>query len=220
MSASPARIQANRHNAESSTGPRTAEGKLRSSTNALRHGLTSKMVILPDEDLKTYQDFRDQFFADLQPQGVLEEQLAFTLVNTQWRLNRCRAFEQSILITGPGGPHLAQEQVESLSKLSLYEQRLSRVFHTALKQFLALKTERKDREKRDMKDAASVLKLHRAKQLPFDPAQLGFVFSIAEVETWLNRYDHIEEARQTGMMEFNRRFFSTGAAGNGARSLY
>jgi len=220
MSASPARIQANRRNAESSTGPRTADGKLQSSMNALRHGLTSKMILLPEEDLKTYQDFRDRFFGDLQPKGFLEEQLALTLVNTQWRLNRCRAFEQSILTHQPGGKDLTREQVESLSKLSLYEQRLSRTFHTTLKQFLQLRAERKQQEQYEMKDAAKVLKLCRAKQMPYDPAASGFVFSSADVETWLRRHDQVEEARRADMIEFNQRFFGPLNKPNGAPAFY
>ena len=38
---SPARLAANRANALRSTGPRTAEGKARSSQNATTHGLTA-----------------------------------------------------------------------------------------------------------------------------------------------------------------------------------
>jgi len=41
-------IEANRRNAQQSTGPRTDAGKKTSSLNALRHGLTSRIVVLPD----------------------------------------------------------------------------------------------------------------------------------------------------------------------------
>ena len=38
-------IEANRRNAQNSTGPRTEAGKQRSSRNAVRHGLTAETVI-------------------------------------------------------------------------------------------------------------------------------------------------------------------------------
>jgi hypothetical protein len=50
-------IEANRRNAQQSTGPRTEIGKKTSSLNALRHGLTSRIVVLPTEDLAAYQRF-------------------------------------------------------------------------------------------------------------------------------------------------------------------
>jgi hypothetical protein len=50
-------IEANRRNAQQSTGPRSEAGKRTSSLNALRHGLTSRMVVLPTEDLAAYQRF-------------------------------------------------------------------------------------------------------------------------------------------------------------------
>lgn len=46
--ASPARVAANRANAGSSTGPRTASGKARSSLNALRHGLAVSVFADPE----------------------------------------------------------------------------------------------------------------------------------------------------------------------------
>jgi hypothetical protein len=41
-------LEANRRNAQQSTGPRTEIGKKTSSLNALRHGPTSRIVVLPD----------------------------------------------------------------------------------------------------------------------------------------------------------------------------
>ena len=46
---SPARIAANRRNAQKSTGPRTAEGKEVSRGNALRHGLAAEVLHTPAE---------------------------------------------------------------------------------------------------------------------------------------------------------------------------
>ena len=48
-------IEANRRNAQNSTGPRTEAGKQRSSRNAVRHGLTAETVIGPLEDAEDYQ---------------------------------------------------------------------------------------------------------------------------------------------------------------------
>jgi hypothetical protein len=42
--------EANRINAQKSTGPRTDEGKQRSSQNALKHGLLAKRSVIPGED--------------------------------------------------------------------------------------------------------------------------------------------------------------------------
>ena len=44
----------NRANARHSTGPKTEVGKKQSSLNALRHGLTGQIVVMPYEDLLAY----------------------------------------------------------------------------------------------------------------------------------------------------------------------
>jgi hypothetical protein len=86
-------IEANRRNAQQSTGPRSEIGKKTSSLNALRHGLTSRIVVLPTEDLAVYKTFSAEFLVDLAPETFAERQFAQTIIDTQWRLNRVRSLE-------------------------------------------------------------------------------------------------------------------------------
>ncbi len=50
MAISEAKLEANRRNAKLSSGPRTPEGKRRSSQNAVTHGLRAETLVLLDED--------------------------------------------------------------------------------------------------------------------------------------------------------------------------
>ena len=81
-------IAANRLNAQKSTGPRTAEGKERVASNALKHGLTGKHVVLPGEDPAEFDAFRSELIADLAPRGALEEIFAEKIVADAWRFRR------------------------------------------------------------------------------------------------------------------------------------
>ena len=97
-------IEANRRNAQQSTGPRTEIGKKPSSLNALRPGLTSRIVVLPTEDLAAYKTFSAEFLVDLAPETFAERQFAQTIIDTQWRLNRVRTLEDGMLALGHFGP--------------------------------------------------------------------------------------------------------------------
>ena len=46
----PAQIQANRQNAQKSTGPRTPQGKAVVAQNALKHGLLARQAVIVGED--------------------------------------------------------------------------------------------------------------------------------------------------------------------------
>ena len=72
----------NRANSQHSTGPRSDAGKKRSSLNALRHGLTSQIIVMPEEDLPAYQRQTRTFFDDLQPKGAVEQHLVQALADT------------------------------------------------------------------------------------------------------------------------------------------
>ena len=50
-----AKLDSNRRNAKKSTGPKSVEGKRRSSMNALKHGMTARFALLPDEDPAAFE---------------------------------------------------------------------------------------------------------------------------------------------------------------------
>ena len=90
-------LDANRRNAQKSTGPTTAPGKASSRRNALKHGLLAEEVLILDGDgAETRADF-DSLLADLynelQPRGVIEETLVERVATCYWRLRRAQRYE-------------------------------------------------------------------------------------------------------------------------------
>jgi hypothetical protein len=94
--ASQAQIDANRRNAQKSTGPRTPEGKERTSRNGLLHGLTAEKHFLPDEDPADFEALRARFRADWQPLTGIEESLVERMASAHWRLRRFAGMEAGI----------------------------------------------------------------------------------------------------------------------------
>jgi hypothetical protein len=45
-----------------------------------------------------------------------------------------------------------------------------------------------------MIDAAEILQMHEDRDIPYDPAQDGFVFSTSEIHTFIQRRDRLDEA--------------------------
>ncbi len=91
--ATEAQIAANRRNAESSTGPRTKEGKSRSSRNAVTFGIYSAADFVLPEDNGLYHRFCENFQNELSPEGPFEQTLAAEIVHAAWRLRRCSSIE-------------------------------------------------------------------------------------------------------------------------------
>jgi hypothetical protein len=104
------RNEANRQNAQKSTGPKTAEGKAVVSQNAIRHGLLATETLLPDEDTVIFDDFHQRLSNDLKPVGGLEELLIDRIVSSAWRLNRLMRIEVSMLRGEIEGIRQEQEQ--------------------------------------------------------------------------------------------------------------
>jgi hypothetical protein len=89
-------IDANRRNAQPSTGPVTEEGKKRSRRNALRHGLTAETVIDALEDAEDYAAFEMAVTADYDAQSAVERELVLRLASVLWRLRRATAIESGL----------------------------------------------------------------------------------------------------------------------------
>jgi hypothetical protein len=89
-------IQANRRNAQLSTGPVTDEGKRRSRQNAVRHGLTAETVVTALEDAEDYAAFEVAVTADFDAQSAVERELVLRLASLLWRLRRASAIEAGL----------------------------------------------------------------------------------------------------------------------------
>jgi hypothetical protein len=86
--ATEAQIEANRINAQKSTGPRTPEGKAVVSQNAITHGLLARAGVIPGEEAHEFAAHREGLRKQLKPGSPLEEVLADRVVDLSWRLKR------------------------------------------------------------------------------------------------------------------------------------
>ena len=81
-----------------STGPRTPDGKARSSQNASKHGILSDRDVTPDEDAAEWQQFRDDVVAEWHPATTQERELAGASPNST---GGCGAWTASRRIPSP-----------------------------------------------------------------------------------------------------------------------
>jgi hypothetical protein len=173
-----------------------------------RHPVTKQPLMMPAADAEAYLQFTQAFSAELDPKGFLEEQLAQSVADAQWRLNQIRAIENNILATERAAyadapvvtAHRKAKYANALS-FSTYEQRLTRQFHQNLKLLRELQAERRTREAAELEQAAQILTMEKSKAAPnqplkYTPANDGFVFSIPEIEAHIERRKRLHDARQ------------------------
>jgi hypothetical protein len=91
-----AQIEANRINAQKSTGPRTPEGKATVAQNAVKHGLLARTAVLHGEDWEEYTCFSEELLDELYPDGVMEQELANRVVDLSWRLRRAALSQNAV----------------------------------------------------------------------------------------------------------------------------
>ncbi len=97
MPCSPAQLQANRRNAALSTGPRTTEGKAASRRNGLKHGLTGRGIVLPEEDAAEVDRRFEALDEELRPTAGIERELVKRVALMTVRLDRSAEHEAKVL---------------------------------------------------------------------------------------------------------------------------
>ena len=91
-----AQRKANRQNAKKSTGPRTPQGKARSSKNALKHGLLARDAVMADEDAAEYDRQLQILEENLFPKNAIEFELVLQIADSRWRLRRITRIEAGL----------------------------------------------------------------------------------------------------------------------------
>ena len=99
---SAAQLQANRRNAQQSTGPRTGAGKARSSQNAVKHGFTGRLLVGLQygpfaDNPGELQEFIQAVLAELAPVTARERAEALNIVGLYVRRSRLVELEAMAL---------------------------------------------------------------------------------------------------------------------------
>jgi hypothetical protein len=193
--ATEAQINANRQNAQHSTGPTSEAGKAKVSTNAVKTALTGRTVLLPFDDADAYQTLLNDYIKAFLPVGPIEKGLVQSLVDTCWRLERMPGLEYALIENGynqighenaelalntPKASlelHIRRLYEKGFRNLQLQESRLVRRRDREMKELRALQETRKAQEAEQLNQAAQAAIVAERDQQPFDVTTLGFEFS-------------------------------------------
>ncbi len=96
MSSKQKRNQARRNGAKAA-GTKSPEGIKKSSMNALRHGLTSKALVLTNESQSQFDELQQSYILRFQPEDNVEMDLVDQMVAAQWRLRRIWCMQTAAL---------------------------------------------------------------------------------------------------------------------------
>jgi hypothetical protein len=120
-------LEANRRNAQKSTGPRTPQGKASVRLNALRHGLRARSIVLPGESAGDFEQLCDDLQAEWRPLTRTEQFYLEQMAVAQWKLRRMEVAESYIYLE----TSTAKEQLPYLDRLWQAQSRMERSFARA-----------------------------------------------------------------------------------------
>lgn len=163
-----AQVEANRRNAQHSTGPRSQQGKARSSQNATKHGFTGRLLVGLNhgpfaDDSAELHGFINDVITELAPQTAQERAEALNIAGLYVRRSRLVELEALALAettrvrvlppAEPGGPERMLEsdviraganalEANLFDRLPRYEGHLSRELDRSLARYQRLQEKR------------------------------------------------------------------------------
>jgi hypothetical protein len=137
------KVEANRQNAQRSTGPKTPEGKAKSSQNSITHGIFVKKFLngVAPETVAEIEALAAGVREHYQPVGILEELLVQKIVIELARDHRVLGVEQEF--HGDASPMLL---VARLGLMTRYTTSTSRALYRAIQELERVQAIRKARE--------------------------------------------------------------------------
>jgi hypothetical protein len=212
-------IDANRINAQNSTGPNTPDGKAKTRLNAMRDGITGQVTTLSDEDRPIFEKLKAELIADLAPKTTMELKLASGIAWDTWRLDRLRAVEMNMYALGTqdaetttdsdnpeidaalSGALTFEKQSAKFALLSIYEKRLNSTIHKNLDKLRELQAERKANYNHDRDEEVTIARANDFNGLPYKapawPSRNGYVFSSGQILAAANRESVVDNAKTT-----------------------
>jgi hypothetical protein len=143
--ATPNQIAANQANAQKSTGPKTDEGKAKSSHNRLSSGFASSATIIPGEDPEEFKVLLHDLMLHHQPANPMEQILVEKIAINQWL--SLRAFRlQGFAFLAESMRGDPSSIPKDLALLLRYQTAAERAFHKAHSELLKAQKERKKSE--------------------------------------------------------------------------
>ena len=153
-------IEANRRNAQLCTGPKTQEGKARSSQNALKTGLHSQKEVIATESQEEYDALAADFHNHYAPANPHERSLVDALVRYEWLSRRYMAADTALwnfsLVDNKTEHGKAfMYHAENLSRAGRYFNNARRGYAATMKELEAAQAARKPIPSRDFKGAVT-----------------------------------------------------------------
>ncbi len=118
MSISKRKRDANRANAQRSTGPRTEAGRATVSQNRTTHGLCGRFRVLPCEDQAEYNTLFERFLKAEQPADDVERELVAKMARHTWLSERAIRFQEACFLLQPLTPEQQKPDAEGRTRQS------------------------------------------------------------------------------------------------------